>query len=604
MDNNIVFAKTAAGEEAMRQRTRVVQRNMRMVLILIDGKATVGDLIEKIGNPDLVGQALRDLEQGGFIAPVLDADSLWEESRKVAEIVRAAAMNKISDFSSFDNRQPHPAGALRPAVEGAAATGGGGGGAISDFTKVPDGETMSTFAGAPTVFDDSPLPAPAAARTPPAPLPPSWARPAAPEPVAPAPASGRSAGGAGQFLARLFVRVVFAGIGITLLLGALAWFYPYDRHRDEIAAALTEALGIPVTVGAVSTALAPAPRLVLSDVRAGAAGELQIARLKVLPTPAGLFLKPYSFLLADLEGIRLQPPALAPLPAMLTALVRPESGLRVGRVTLSDASLGFEGMALGSFHGEVRTTPGGAPSIRLHAADRSLKVDLLPAASGFEVAFEGFAWQPDASVAWRFESLAGSGFLGAQTINLRQVEARVFGGTVKGSVLLDAAARPTLAAALSVERVDARQVAALLGVPPLASGEISGPLRLAGAALRWNELRPALEASGEVTVQRGSLLGVDLAEAVRRGAGAPVGGGETRFEQLSAQFVFSPQGLRLREIALVSGLMHAAGHLAISADHRLGGSLDVMMRGSASHLRASVQLSGVLGKPLVEGARP
>ena len=53
MDSNLVFAKTPTGDEAVRQSTRVVQRNLRMVLVQVDGKMTVEDLTAKIGNPRL-----------------------------------------------------------------------------------------------------------------------------------------------------------------------------------------------------------------------------------------------------------------------------------------------------------------------------------------------------------------------------------------------------------------------------------------------------------------------------------------------------------------------------------------------------------------------
>ena len=45
MDLEIIYAKTLSGEEAMHKRTRVMQRNVRMVLILVDGQSTVADLI-------------------------------------------------------------------------------------------------------------------------------------------------------------------------------------------------------------------------------------------------------------------------------------------------------------------------------------------------------------------------------------------------------------------------------------------------------------------------------------------------------------------------------------------------------------------------------
>ena len=76
----------------MRQRTRVVQRNMRMVLILVDGNATVADLSAKTGNVQLVENALHELEQSGFIELRVEQDSVWEQSKKVAAEIKAAAI--------------------------------------------------------------------------------------------------------------------------------------------------------------------------------------------------------------------------------------------------------------------------------------------------------------------------------------------------------------------------------------------------------------------------------------------------------------------------------------------------------------------------------
>ena len=78
MDRNLVYSKTPAGEEATRQRTRVVQRNQRMVLLQVDGQLTVAGLVEKIGNETLVVNALRELERDGFVALSLEAHSVWD----------------------------------------------------------------------------------------------------------------------------------------------------------------------------------------------------------------------------------------------------------------------------------------------------------------------------------------------------------------------------------------------------------------------------------------------------------------------------------------------------------------------------------------------
>ena len=99
MDPDLIESKTSSGEEAMHQRTRVMQRNVRMVLILVDSQSTVADLCHKTGNPQLTENALRDLEKGGFIVPRVEQDSLWGESKKVAQEIREAAINKAIQIS-------------------------------------------------------------------------------------------------------------------------------------------------------------------------------------------------------------------------------------------------------------------------------------------------------------------------------------------------------------------------------------------------------------------------------------------------------------------------------------------------------------------------
>ncbi len=102
MDPNLIYAKTPTGDEAVRQSTRVVQRNLRMVLVLVDGKVSVAELSAKIGNPRLVESALRELEEGGYIAPTIEAVSVWEESRKNAQNESPQAVaSAMSEFSTF-----------------------------------------------------------------------------------------------------------------------------------------------------------------------------------------------------------------------------------------------------------------------------------------------------------------------------------------------------------------------------------------------------------------------------------------------------------------------------------------------------------------------
>jgi len=76
MDSGTIFQKTAKGEEAIRDRAHDLDRNLRYVLILVDGKSTVQQLVEEKGAAmeDVAGR-LQRLAEGGFITSGEAAES-------------------------------------------------------------------------------------------------------------------------------------------------------------------------------------------------------------------------------------------------------------------------------------------------------------------------------------------------------------------------------------------------------------------------------------------------------------------------------------------------------------------------------------------------
>ncbi len=66
MTDEQIYCKTPEGERALVQRTRLVQRNLRNVLILVDGVATVADLTKKLGDGAFLRASLAELVRGGF----------------------------------------------------------------------------------------------------------------------------------------------------------------------------------------------------------------------------------------------------------------------------------------------------------------------------------------------------------------------------------------------------------------------------------------------------------------------------------------------------------------------------------------------------------
>jgi len=69
MDRNAIVAKTAKGEEEIQHRSHGLDRNLRYVLIMVDGKSTVTELIEEKGAALADVEAyLRELAEAGYIS--------------------------------------------------------------------------------------------------------------------------------------------------------------------------------------------------------------------------------------------------------------------------------------------------------------------------------------------------------------------------------------------------------------------------------------------------------------------------------------------------------------------------------------------------------
>ncbi|MFX7709178.1 hypothetical protein ABTJ90_19860, partial [Acinetobacter baumannii] len=66
MNENAVYVKTEAGEEAVSKRT-IVQRNLRSILIMIDGRTPVGNLAQQFGDPLIVEGLVGELEHRGLV---------------------------------------------------------------------------------------------------------------------------------------------------------------------------------------------------------------------------------------------------------------------------------------------------------------------------------------------------------------------------------------------------------------------------------------------------------------------------------------------------------------------------------------------------------
>lgn len=576
MDTNLIYEKTAAGEEAMRQRTRLVQRHLRMVLILVDGRTSVGDLGEKVGNAQLVESALSELEKDAFIAPVLEQPSVWDKGTAVVQKVKEVALGQFSAFGGNSRQE-----AIQP-----------------EPPELP----QSTPDAVP------PIPVATAAKPPTVAWLAGWSAQAEaalqgeqeprPKKVPAGEATGiRPIRRGGRAPLSPLGKVLWGVLGALGLVTAALLLYPYDNHRPEVEAVMTRMLQQPVKASRLHATFLPHPGLVLEGVHVGQGDGIAIGSVRFLPRLGHW----RTLKQVEVHGVSLPLPVLAGLPEWVQGARA--AGVALPSIQLGDITLQLGGQSLGPLAGSL-VPEGAAMPLRLalHNEARTLSLDLTQAPGGMQLVLDGQGWEavPDSHL--RFDSLNAQGLLTRDGLRLSGIDTRVLEGQVNGSLSLNWNGGLRLDADLVLKHLSLARLNQVLLPGVKGEGQVDATLRLSSRAADWSRPLTLVQGEGSFVAIRG-LLPVDLAEAVRRASSEPLRGGETRFEQLSGKIRVDLQGRRFSELQLSAGLLRASGIATVAGDGSLGGSLDVQVGGKGNVLRMPLTLGGTLEAPVLRGGR-
>jgi hypothetical protein len=434
MNEDAVYVKTEAGEDAVSKRT-IVQRNLRSVLIMIDGRTPVGNLAQQFGDPLIIEGLVGELEHRGLIRRVDGAKVDSDADRSALSSI----MVDIEDLIS----QPITSVA-------------------DDIRRAHD---RSSTAASP-LLDEFAVVLPELAA--PAPVEPTiHAQPeAANEDVrsairramisaeTAAPITGEDArGGSFKRILDLFSgrvggaertgppgsmgrRLVMGGGVIALLLVAVFFLYPYSRHLPQMEQMATELLGQPVRIGAVSPSLLPEPSIALEGVTVGGEGKFEIGVVKLIPRVSTLFAER-----TVMREIRIERAGLNI--AFLPDLSRPQGinwssrWLEVEHVSVVDSSLLLLDGSLSRLQGTLTLNEDGAlTQLSLTTADGAMKVDAAIESGTWKIAMKALGWQTPGSPSLLFDVLEVNGTLTRQRLQLDKVDIKLYDGYAVGNIAL------------------------------------------------------------------------------------------------------------------------------------------------------------------------
>lgn len=553
MDPKLVYVKTPTGDEAVRQSIHVAQRNLRMVLVQVDGKLCVAEMAAKIGNSQLVESLLRELEAGGFIAPSMD---VWEDGERQARVGRSSELSKSSTFSE-ESARFFETGNLAGVARSFSACGKP---IFSHSRNVASEPAMVNRCDEPEI------------------------------------AQGKRM--------RLYFWFRRGVIGFVVLFGVLlgvAFFYPYSRLIPAFEASTSRFLQTPVLISDVGVTFSPWPQLTLSDVKLGESADSQIDTISIA--------SPLSLLSGGLQrissvkisGATISVNRIADLPLFAFRRELAVEDISIQEIRFTQSQVSVRDLALRDLSGVIRfKSNGSVDNASFYAVDRSIQFSAVPTAQGIALKIHGQGWKPAGSP-FSFDSLQAEGLLQKDRLFIRSLDTTFLGGILKGTWLFDGGNGLMIAGDATLSRLDCRQIGAAFASSLKLQGDLSGALRLRAGGSDWQSMWENVEATLDAEITRGVLDGVDLGEAARHDGGSLVRVGSTKFERIQTTLMINPRQISGRDLQMSAGLMTASGQFVASRDGRVEANAMVSIHMSTLTRQVPVRISGVLPDLTVVG---
>lgn len=594
MNENAVYVKTEAGEEAVTKRT-IVQRNLRSILIMVDGRTPVGSLAQQFGDPLIVEGLIGELEHRGLVrrldavtgAEVEDRAELSSMLVDIEDLVSQPITPVADDIRRAHEKSSTPESPVLeefamalPELTAPAAAGAAAPAALptDDVRSAIRRAMMSASAAEPAHADGPEGPLRRLFNL-----------------FAGRVGSSERRGPPGSLWRRLFIGLVV----FLLLLVATFFLYPYNRHLPHIEELATELLGHPVHISSVSPSLLPEPSIALEGVTVGARKQLQIGAVKLLPR--------VSTLLSErtvLREIRIENAGLDV--SFLPDLSRRQDinwasrWVKVERVRVVESSLTLLDGAIGKLAGDLALDDNGVLTrLSLNTPNGGLKLQGVNESGVWKVSMTALGWETPGHPSLLFDVFEAQGTLSSRRLQFDKVDVKLYDGYATGMVGLDFGDAPHFEGHVMTSRLGLAGLLKVLAPTLRLTGDLSMSLALSAQGGDFETLRRNLRGNGTLGVQRGQIERVDLVQAVRIPRPGGVRGGSTRFDRLEGEATVDGSGLSLARVVMESGLVGAQGALRL-ADGRFDGRLDVTLQGSATTVRAPVAVEGSYADPVVK----
>jgi adhesin HecA-like repeat protein len=201
-----------------------------------------------------------------------------------------------------------------------------------------------------------------------------------------------------------------------------------------------------------------------------------------------------------------------------------------------------------------------------------------------------------------FDELTVKGVATPKDASFSEVRAKLYGGTVTGSVHLGWPKKGLqLKGTAAVSQIEIGSLLQAVGKPKNMSGKLNANPEFSANAPAADRIADFLRLDTPFDIQNGVLHGVDIGKAavslINKDAGK---GGETRFDKLSGHLAMDRGTRRLTQLNIASGSLSADGQVTISPKDTLSGRLNATVKAvSVATGAVPLNVAGTLDNPLI-----
>lgn len=387
-----------------------------------------------------------------------------------------------------------------------------------------------------------------------------------------------------------------AACGLLLAVAAaLPFLVPLDGYIPQLEQAASAGLGQPVSIRHVRLVALPTPHITLEGIAVGKGAGLKVRKLRATPALLTLMQSTRVVRRIDIDGLTATQQALA---SLVPAGMQPQGAaqFRIERVFLNGARIEFGKVGIGPFDARLDLDERGVPHhATLATSDGKLKANVKSTGANYLIDVRAKSWTPPLGPPLLFDELAIEGTATANGADLSTLNAKLYGGSVRGKAKLDWRDGLQLKGNLDIRQLEVQQVTSMLSPGTHLSGRLDAQPVFSASASSSAQLMDALHLEAPFDVKNGVLHGVDIEQAaskpVRQGTG-----GETKFEQLSGHLVMERGSYHFTQIKITSGSLVVDGDVSISPEKKLSGRIDAQVTALGN---VPLNVGGTVDSPLL-----